>query len=277
MVEPFSKITVSTGSGHFALTAPRGLLDQEMTVWYHRPAGFTTESAIVIVCHGVGRNADEYRDAWVMEAEDRGFLLLVPDYSRALYPTNDEYNLGNMIDVQGGLNPRDDWTYGAIERIFRAARKATGATAGRFRLYGHSAGAQFVHRMMTFDPPPSVGPVIIANAGWYTLPTADAAFPAGLGGTEVRTEDLAALFRRDLTVLLGEADSDPDSPNLPREPAAMRQGPHRFARGHFYFECCRAEAERIGADFAWHLATAPGIGHSNPGMAPFAARLFFGD
>ncbi len=243
-------------------------------MWYHRPGDFAADRPVVFVCHGVARNADEYRDSWVAEAEARNFLLLVPDYSRALYPTNDEYNLGNMVDGEGRPQPRETWTFGAIERIFQQARAAAGATARTFRIYGHSAGSQFVHRMMLFAPPPSAGQVIAANAGWYTLPVLDQAYPVGAAGTAV-TPDIPAFFARDLTVLLGEADNDTNSPNLPKEPAALLQGPHRFARGHFFFDRCRAEAAKLGVPFNWRLATAPGIGHYNPGMAPFAAKIFF--
>lgn len=51
-------------------------------------------------------------------------------------------------------------------------------------------------------------------------------------------------FSRPLLLLLGDADIDADHPQLPREPDAMKQGPHRFARGHHYFETARREAAR---------------------------------
>lgn len=56
----------------------------------------------------------------------------------------------------------------------------------------------------------------------------------------------------------------------------MKQGPHRFARGHHYFETARREAARLGVPLAWELAIAPGVAHSAEHMAPHAARHLFG-
>lgn len=117
---------------------------------------------------------------------------------------------------------------------------------------------------------------MIANAGSYTMPVPDESFPFGLAGSPVGDAELRALFSRDVLVLLGDADNDPNHPELPREPEAMRQGSHRFARGTRYFETARREANRLGMPLAWRLATAPGVAHSAAEMAPHAARHLFG-
>ena len=46
---------------------------------------------------------------------------------------------------------------------------------------------------------------------------------------------LKAMLQRPLVVLLGTADTDPNHPELRRTPEAMVQGPHRFARGNFFY------------------------------------------
>jgi hypothetical protein len=85
------------------------------------------------------------------------------------------------------------------------------------------------------------------------------------------------LFTRPMTIMLGDADSDPKHHQLPREPGAMRQGPHRFARGLHYFALACCEAAAADVPLAWKLRIAPGVAHSNPGIAPFAARELFGE
>lgn len=52
-------------------------------------------------------------------------------------------------------------------------------------------------------------------------------------------------------------------------PVSPRTGPIRV---WYYVRVGAEEATRIRADFAWRLATAPGVGHSNRGMAEPAAR-----
>ena len=64
-----------------------------------------------------------------------------------------------------------------------------------------------------------------------------------------------------LVILLGQADSDPSAPDLPRMDYAMAQGPHRFARGLWYFEHCTKLADSLGVHLGWTLEIARGAGH----------------
>ena len=116
---------------------------------------------------------------------------------------------------------------------------------------------------------------VAANAGWYTLPLFSEPFPYGLAGTALTGTDLRENFAKPLLILLGDADTDPNHKDLRRTPEAMRQGMHRFARGQHYFRVSEEEAKRLGAGFAWRLATAPGVSHPNKQMSEHAARLLF--
>src|SRR3712207_6943257 len=57
--------------------------------------------------------------------------------------------------------------------LFDFVREATGNPSEQYRIYGHSAGAQFVHRLALFVPEARFATAIAANAGWYTMPTFD--------------------------------------------------------------------------------------------------------
>src|SRR3546814_6643293 len=174
-----------------------------------------------------------------------------------------------MRDADRRPLERRFWTYRAVEAVYEAARAAAVPLATGYRLYGHSAGAQFVHRMVSFMPEARIEAAVAANAGCYTMPVPDERFPYGLG--EMAPEaDLAAAFARPLTILLGERDDDPDHRQLLRSPEAMRQGPHRLARGRTYFRVARETAAAMGARFGWELVTVPDVGHSNGKLAPHA-------
>jgi hypothetical protein len=85
------------------------------------------------------------------------------------------------------------------------------------------------------------------------------------------------MLQRPLVVLLGTEDTDPNHVNLRRTPEAMAQGPHRFARGHFFYEAGRKQAAVLGVPLGWKLATAPGVAHHDAGMAAFAVEWLFGN
>ncbi len=228
-----------------------------------------------MVIAGRNRNADDYRDFWVNDADRRGLLIVAPEFNEAQYAHPQAYNYCAMVDGNGALAPKSEWIFPVIEGIFQDAKLRAHSTRSRYFLFGHSAGSQLVHRLVMFGWSPSIEMAIGGNAGSYTLPTADDAFPFGVVGTGLDDDARRAMFERPLTIHLGDRDIDPNDPHLPREPGAMHQGPHRFARGHFFIETARREAERLGAKLAWTLAVVPGVAHSGAMMSPFAARAFF--
>ncbi|HEX4780082.1 MAG TPA: hypothetical protein VH301_04970 [Usitatibacter sp.] len=264
------------GRSHFALRDPRPSPEREITVYTYRPEAWVADAPILIVMHGRKRNGEEYRDQWAETAERHGFLLVVPEFNEAQYPPPHEYNYGAMVDRDGLMRPRAEWLFPAIDEAFREVRRRARSTREGYILYGHSAGGQLVHRLSTFAWPPSMERAVSANAGSYTMPSAEEGFPFGIGGTGLGDEALRAFLARPLLVMLGDRDVDPQDAHLPREQGAMRQGPHRFARGHRYLEVAAREAKRLGVPLAWRIAVAPGVAHDNHAMAPHVARELFG-
>lgn len=262
---------LSPGAGRFETTHA----GRPIPVWYFLPQQAGPDAPVLVVMHGVNRDADRYRDEWQPYAEKYGCLLVVPEFSREAFPDEEHYNQGNTRDDQGRPEPRDEWSFSYIEPVFDAARKAAGNRSTHYSLYGHSAGAQFVHRFLYFVPRARVTKAIAANAGWWTLPDPVIDFPYGLGGSAVDAEALRAMLGKPLTVLLGTADTDPNHVNLRKTPEAMAQGQHRFARGQNFYSAGRNRAASLGTPFGWQLATAPNVDHSNKGMSAYAARLLF--
>lgn len=267
---------IGEGAGSFEFAARQGREAPRLTVWTYRPARFGPEHPVVIVMHGAARNGRAYRDVWAAHAERYGALLLAPEFSRTDFPTAREYEVGNMRDRERRPLPQEEWSFAIVERLFDAARRAVGSRRCGYRLFGHSAGAQFVHRMLTFLPGCRVEAAVAANAGCYTLLDEAERFPYGLGGLPPGGEGALQVLGRRLTLLLGEADSDPEAPLLLKTPEALRQGEHRLARGLRYYRHAEALAERMRAPFAWRLVTLAGIGHSHSAVAGEAARILLG-
>ena len=243
-----------------------------VTVHMHRPAAFAPDSPILMVMHGRARNGADYCRYFEKESDRRGFLVVAPEFGEALYPNPHAYNYANMCDARGEMLPRHEWLFPVLQAVFEDVRRRVASHRKRFFLFGHSAGGQLVHRLATFHWLAPIERAIAANSGCYVMPTLGARFPFGLDGIALEDEQLRALFSRPFTIQLGDADVDPDDEHLPRDPGAMAQGPHRFARGHRYMQTAKQEAQRLGVPLAWRLAIAPGVAHSGENMAPFAVR-----
>ncbi|OZI31807.1 alpha/beta hydrolase [Bordetella genomosp. 10] len=249
--------------------------DRPFTLHTYRPYGYTPDRPVVIVQHGVLRNGDEYRDFWIPAADKHKLLIVAPTFSNEIWPGVESYNNGRVFTPGGNVRPVDGWTYVLPQRVFADLREAEITTTDKAYLFGHSAGGQFVHRLMSSQSHEPYKAVTAGNPGWYTLPTFDHPYPEGLDGVGLTEDHLARLLAYPLTVLAGDQDIATSDPNLPSEPAAMRQGPHRYARAHHYFEAGRREAERRGLPFNWRLVSVPGIGHDGKAMSAVCASLWF--
>ena len=241
---------------------------------FYRPARFDHEAPILFVMHGTKRNAADYRDTWIPAADRYGCLLLCPEFPRERFPST-AFQLGGLVDRHRAPRPRSAWTFDVVERLFDLVRDVTGNTSAGYHLYGHSAGAQFVHRLVLFLPEARYVTAVAANAGYYTMPTFADTFPYGLGQTDVTPEALGAALARRLVVLLGGEDTDADDPHLRNTRRARQQGPNRLERGRAFHAAAYSEAHRLGLPSAWDLVTVSGAAHLDADMMPTAAQLLF--
>ena len=104
---------------------------------------------------------------WMRPASWRSSI----EFTEAAFPDYLWYHFGNLHDEKGTPNPREQWTYGIDERLFAALRDQGLTRRQRYGLFGHSAGGQFVHRMLSFGFRDRVAVAVSANAGTYAMPT----------------------------------------------------------------------------------------------------------
>ncbi|MCG8544987.1 MAG: hypothetical protein MJE12_12340 [Alphaproteobacteria bacterium] len=264
---------LAPGTGSFVFVDKANHPDKPITVWYHRPEEAANDAPVVFVMHGVKRNGAKYRDNWIALADANKFIVVVPEFTKKHFPGSWRYNMGNVFYAAGGRKPADEWAYAFIEKIFDALREEHKLTAKRYDIFGHSAGAQFVHRMVLFMPNARIRTAVAANAGWYTMVDDKVAMPYGLAETETDAARVRDALGTRLIVLLGEDDNDPNHRFLRRSSEAMAQGAHRFERGQQFFATAQQYAKTAGLPFAWRLETVPGVAHSNRRIAPAAAKL----
>jgi poly(3-hydroxybutyrate) depolymerase len=236
-----------------------------------RPALFSAATPLLFVHHGDLRNGGEFRDFWLPLADQHGLLVIAPEFSEADFPGSGWYSLGNCRDEHGRAKPRQQWTFGVPERIF-AALGAQGVTwQKRYAQFGHSSGAQFVHRAIALGFRTTAAFAVTANAGTYAMPDLGVAFPYGLGGLGLNEAALQDLLTFPLAVFAGTADIDASSPHFPKDEPAMRQGPTRFARAHAYIAAARQASATLGISCSWSITDVPGVGHEGDRMSAAAA------
>ncbi len=267
---PPSKPVAAVRTGTFSFDGWNG---PPLRVWYGLPDQVRATTPVVFVMHGVNRDADRYLAEWAPLAARYRFIVVVPEFSQASFPGSAGYNTGYLTDPNGAPRPRAQWSFAALEPLFDAVKARTGSRMPRYALYGHSAGAQFVHRYVFFVPEARLSRAVAANAGWYTMPNLATAYPYGLAGAPIGAAGLKRALRKPLTILLGTSDTDVTDPNLRITPEANAQGPHRFARGMEFHRMGRATAGRLGGPFGWRVQDVPGVGHDNGKMAVAAAPL----
>lgn len=237
------------------------------------PPGCGPDTPLLFVLHGVARNGRDYRDYWAEHADTTGILAIAVEFSEAMFPEYLWYHFGNLHDGAGVANPRAQWTFGIIPRLF-AALRARGVTRREtYGLFGHSAGGQFVHRMLSFGYREQVAVAVSANAGTYAMPDLEIPWPFGLGETEVDRVALGELLRFPITVMAGMNDTRTTGKHFPGGPRSMRQGPTRWHRAHNYVRMGREVAAALGTVCAWRVIDVPDVGHSGRKMSAAAVSV----
>ena len=97
---------------------------QALVLECYRPESHRPDSPVVIVQHGMGRNGDEYRDAWIPAADRHGLLIVAITFPQDAWPGSRPYNDGNVFDEGGALRPREAWSNAIPARVVRLLQDA---------------------------------------------------------------------------------------------------------------------------------------------------------
>jgi pimeloyl-ACP methyl ester carboxylesterase len=272
--------TVLSGTGVFEFSDYEPLQDKPVNVHYHIPTTFTQTSKIVLVFHGAGRNAADYRNALIDQSDEHGFAVIVPEFSIENFPSGDAYNLGNVF-VDGDnpspntLNPEEIWTFSLIDPIFEKIKELTSNTSDTYDVIGHSAGGQFAHRLAMFQPEANFATMIVSAPGWYTVPDIQTDFPYGFGESPLTNANFAALFSKNITIQVGELDNNPNASGLRRNPTVDVQGTNRYDRANYFYSFSENLANSNNLTFSWQLRINQGVGHDYRAALVFATNLLF--
>ena len=214
-------------------------------------------AGLLVAVHGVRRNADEQWEAFAEQALRAGCHLLVPCFDAHLYP--DYQRLGRP---QRGY--RADLHLIALVAGLAAQH---GFDPAELRLFGHSGGAQFVHRFVLAHPE-LVRRYALSAAGWYTFPDDTLDYPLGTRHAPERFPrfDPLRYLRVPGRVFVGEREHA-QSPLLRRgERIDAAQGRDRRDRARRWVAAMGEAARAHALPAALDLVELPGAAHSFRGL-----------
>src|SRR5499433_3880427 len=237
------------------ITTGRQVIDingTPMVVFAYRPAG-CSDPALLLVFHGIARNARTYRDDARALADRLCLLVIAPVFDKRAFPTW-RYQRGGIVK-EGVVQDAREWSGTQVLDLVAWAPLA-------YSLLGHSAGAQFLDRLAAFVPT-EARRIVIANAGSYVFPSLEVGAPYGLGKVYSGTDGEAALRRyleQPLTIYLGQGDTRDDARN--DYPEALAQGASRYQCGLNVFNAAKTLAQARGWTVNWGLVELPGVGQN---------------
>lgn len=242
---------------------------EPITVFTYKPPTYQ-DGPLLVVCHGVARNAEDYRNFAITLAERFGAIVVAPLFDKDRFPSL-RYQRGGLLDPQGKIQPADTWTYAVIPKIVAQVRGLEGRPKLPYYLIGHSAGGQFLVRLAAFMPGEPVR-IVAANPGSHLFPDRAQAFGYGFGGLPEPLSNDGVMRRylaAPLTIYLGTGDITPEH-SFDASEEGMRQGASRLARGRACFAAAEKLAHERGWAFNWRKVETPGIAHEAAFM--FAAK-----
>ncbi len=259
---PLQAAPIEPGSGRQVAD----LAGFRLAIYTYRPE--CADPSILLVFHGLNRNADRYRD-YARSLGDRLCMLVVaPKFDKERFPTW-RYQRGGIVDRRGVVQPPGNWTGRLVINLVAWLRTQEGRPLA-YSMIGHSAGGQFLSRIAAFIPN-DARRMVIANPSTWVFPSTDVDAPYGLRRAYPNGEAKARLRQYltvPVTVFLGKEDEGDRNRNDSRE--AVAQGETRHDRGLNVFAAARKAAHMTGAPLNWRLVELPDVGHSASKM--FSSR-----
>jgi poly(3-hydroxybutyrate) depolymerase len=250
-----------------------------VTIHVYRPREVAADR-LLILFPGYERQSERMLRSARRLAREQGLMLIAPELDAARFPRSRYQRAGirhrpRKDRARSGAERHGDELVGDeragmgafVTALIAWARTRMDAPSAPVLLFGHSAGAQMLSRVMAYDQPSGADLVIIANPSSYAAASLIEKAPFGFGSIADigQREALArAYLASPLVLALGENDTGVD--RLDGGPMARRQGRNRLERGFAAFAAAEALARARNWPFRWRLAIVPEAGHCSRAM-----------
>ena len=246
-----------------------------INIFYKLPKEINNKTEILFIIHGNSRNADGYIEVWASLANNKNVILIAPEFIKSTFPN---YNTLQMSSSSGKIKSDTNlYLNGSIDLLFNFYRNKFNVKTDQYMIYGHSGGAQFVHRYLLMSDMPKIKKAVAANAGWYTF-LGGWKVPYGIKEppSKLSSDNLRRFLKMKLSVFIGSKDTEITS-SVNQSKGANKQGANRFQRANNFFISSSNVAKKHNLEFNWDYKIIKGVGHSNTKMALAAAEVLLAD
>jgi len=227
----------------------------DFTVLTYKPPGCAVSGALLLF-HGADRSIYNERNDVVPLAQHYCLFVAEALFDENRFPVW-RYQHGGIVH-QGVVQPSSAWTPRYVIALAAWVRQEEGQPNLPYVQVGHSAGGQFLGRVVAYSPE-TARHTIIANPSSWVVPSLDVAAPYGFGGVPDAEASLRRYLAAHVSVLVGGADTD--SKELEVSLEANKQGLNRYQRAQNVFREAESVARKNGWTFNWTLTIIPNVGH----------------
>jgi len=246
----------------------------DVEIFYITPEKINKDTKVIFVIHGNSRNAEDYLSAWIPHVINKNVIVAAPQFRKIDFRY---FFLLEMAESSGKVNSnKNEYINNSISLFFNYLKSKFSLSTETYRMFGHSAGAQFTHRYMLLSIDNRISNTVIANAGWYTFITDDE-FPYGINNSPINisNEQIKWFMSQKVNLLIGSDDIGFRSVNSSK--GANLQGSTRVDRAANYFDSLIMSAENRGYALRWNYRVLDRVDHDYIKVTPYAAQILLRD
>ena len=246
----------------------------DVQLFYIKPDKVDKNTQFLFVIHGNSRNAKDYLKAWIPYIKNKNIIVVAPRFEKKYFRY---FFLLQTANSSGELNVNEkDYIDDSLSLFFNYFKDRYSLDINKYKIFGHSAGAQFAHRYMLLSNDYRISNVVLANAGWYTF-LDNNKFPYGITKSPIKiTSERVRWFMSNKTsLLIGSEDIDLKSVN--DSPGANNQGRTRVDRANNYFNNLALIGEKNNVPFRWKFYEIKGVDHDYKKMSQAAQNILLND
>ena len=250
--------------------------NSDVELFYTLPEEINNQTQVLFIVHGGARDSEKYLDIWKKFTEHKNIILVAPEFKRADY---EDYEYLNISDDYGVLNKNlNEHLHNSLSIFFSFFKSKYNLEIDTYKLYGHSGGAQFAHRLLLFSDYDNVSSAVIASAGSYTFLNNEN-YPYGLKeSNHLSDKKIKRYLSQRVTFLIGNQDIKKfESSKKNNIQGKAMQGNNRFEVGINYFNNLITVSERQKIPLRWKFQIAKGVAHDNVKMSLLASEILLKD